>query len=156
MSYVAIRERCQRAAARDAAALVASGQEDRVNWVELSPNPFAASLLVARPSKIHWPGFSANSAPEAIALLEANLTRVDRFVFSGNVGAISVLTKHTEIIDWDGLLGNANGGELLRAYPDQYALAVRKHNSSVWSCHAFHSLNTTRLPLPLIGSQVPR
>jgi hypothetical protein len=48
---------------------------DKIDWIDLSQNPYAIPLFEKYPEKIDWFWVSAN--PNAISILEANLDKIN-------------------------------------------------------------------------------
>ncbi len=88
-----------------------------IDWLSLSCNPNAISILEDNPDKIDWEHLSRN--PNAIPILEKNLDRIDWFNLSGNQNAIYILERNIDEIDWDLLSGNPNAIELLEKNSDK-------------------------------------
>lgn len=87
---------------------------DKINWMQLSSNPGAISLIEANRDKIHWGGLSNN--PNAIHLLEANQDKIHWYKLSANPNAISILQQNPSKVNWMQLSMNPGAVPLLQQH----------------------------------------
>ena len=86
---------------------------DKIDWSALSSNPAATRLLEKNQEKIVWSNLSSNPDPGAIHLLENEIrtnphNRISWALLSKNYGAIRILEKYPERIDWFKINENPN------------------------------------------------
>ena len=80
--------------------------------------------------KIDWQELSKNTSPGAIELLEKNFEKIDWIYLSGNPNAIHLLEKNPAKIDWYWLSQNPNAIHLLEKNPEKivwYALSLNSN-----------------------------
>lgn len=97
-------------------------------WLQcLSENQHfkAIALLEANVDKVDWELLSAN--PAAIHILEANLDKVDWYYLSANPAAMHLITANLDKVDWELLSANPAAIELLEDNPDKI------NWSSIWA-----------------------
>lgn len=97
-------------------------------WLKyLSANTHSKSIAVleANLDKVDWGELSAN--PAAIHILEANLDKVDWYYLSANPAAIHILEANLDKVDWELLSLNPAAIELLEGSPENIDW------SSIWA-----------------------
>ena len=95
---------------------------DKIDWELLSTNSNAIELLKANPNKIYWESLSYNRNPQAIKLLEENLTKLTNECWrnlSKNPSAIKLLNANKDKIHWELLSENPNAIEILKENRDK-------------------------------------
>jgi hypothetical protein len=73
-----------------------------IDWDKLSVNTSdaAVALLKEHPDKIQWDLLSYNKNPEAVKMLYENIPKIYMDALGHNVGAISMLRDHLEVVSW--------------------------------------------------------
>lgn len=99
-----------------------------INWLLLSSNPYAIDLLSSNIDKINWNNLSLN--PNAIDLLSSNIDKINWNNLSLNTNAINLLSSNIDKINWNNLSKNINGVDLLLLNPDKINWDNLSSNSS--------------------------
>lgn len=103
---------------------------NKLNFVNLSLNPNALSLLEKNLKKIHWSNLSSN--PNALFLLEKNMEKIDWSKLSANPNAIYLLERHPEKIDWKMLSSNPNAIHILENNLDKICWEYIAYNPNAY------------------------
>lgn len=91
---------------------------DKIDWIALSGNESAISILREHINEIFWGEFAYIQHPEAIRIIERELPRLDWDMVSvplgGNPAAVPILRKHPDWIDWNTFCVTANTPESIQ------------------------------------------
>ena len=104
---------------------------DKIDWVILSANPSAISILEKYPDMINWTALSRNK--NAMHLLEQNLEKIDWDYLCTNPSAISLLEKNMDKINWTYLSINPNAIHLLEKNIDKIDWRIISLNPQIYN-----------------------
>ena len=107
---------------------------DKIDWDILSTNPGAMSLLTRFPEKVNWSEASACLSAEMMAWIEdRKLVEADWFELSFNPFAVGILKKFPDQVDKFAINFNTEAEELLRAHPEWVDYRLLSANQSKWA-----------------------
>ena len=94
---------------------------EQFNWSYMSANSAAIQILLDYPEYIDYAMLSANENPQAMHLLESNMSKADWAALSANPSAGTFLKEYPELIVWSKLSENPCdiALTLLEASPDR-------------------------------------
>jgi hypothetical protein len=89
---------------------------DKINWYWLSTNPSAIHLLEKNMDHIEWSQLNKNPHPRAVELLEKKPEKIIWHILSTNPSALKLLEKNPDKIVWNMLAQNPNAIPLLEKH----------------------------------------
>ena len=134
----------------------------KINWEELSKNPYAIEILTSPENYdyIKWKSLSSNTSSEAIEFLlsDKNIDFIKWFEFSRNPcdDAITFLKDNPDYINWEGLSANTNpiAISLLKKKIKEENMLSPKEYANLENKVYWRSLSANPKAIPLIITKI--